>query len=166
VTTLYEATKDLHHACEQHDVGKRMVTGAVTPQEWANWLWSFRVLHEVVDFTLPDHMARNALLSADLSVLPRATPSRTALHFAASLVGADTTGAAYVLHGAHRSGGRVLAPKMVKRGLPTAHTSYLYADDVQAWLGATRSAVEHTQQARDTFLCLLGVMDEIGALTE
>jgi len=159
--SLYEATKDLHHACEQHPVGQRMTTGAVTPQEWADWLWAFQILHSVVDLQLPLHMQRAGLFLSDLSVLPRPRPSSSALHYARTLVYGNTRGAAYVLHGAHRSGGRVLAPKMVKRGLPTAHTSYLHPDEVQEWLASTRSATEYTQQARDTFACLLAVMDEI-----
>ena len=40
--SLYEATKDLHHACEAHALGGRMSKGNVTPQEWADWLWAFR----------------------------------------------------------------------------------------------------------------------------
>ena len=160
-TTLYEATKDLHHACEEHPIGKRMVSGAVTPQEWADWLWAFQTLHSVVDLMLPLHMERSALLMADLSVLPRPRPSGAALRYATTLVHGNNTGAAYVLHGAHRSGGRVLAPKMSKRGLPSAHTSYRYPEEVQAWLAGTRGAVEYADQARETFMCLLKVMDEI-----
>jgi len=36
--SLYDATKDLHHACEAHALGGRMSKGNVTPQEWADWL--------------------------------------------------------------------------------------------------------------------------------
>jgi hypothetical protein len=161
--SLYEATKDLHHACEQHETGQRMANGAATPQEWADWLWAFRVLHSVVDAALPDHMARDALLSADLFALPPANPSGAALTFAASLVGQDTTGAAYVLHGAHRSGGRVMAPKMAKRGFPTLHTCYRDPEAVKAWIDSVRSLDDAAPLARDTFGCLLAVMDEIAA---
>lgn len=159
--TLYEATKHLHHACEQHATGQRMAAGTCTPQEWADWLWAFRVLHLVVDSTLPAHMARDIALSADLSVLPRPNPSATALRFAASLVGEDVTGAAYVLHGAHRSGGRVMAPKMSKRGFPTAHICYRDPEAVRTWLDSIRGRVSATEQASATFGCLLEVMDEI-----
>jgi hypothetical protein len=159
--SLYELTKDLHHACEQHPLGQRMVNGAITPQEWADWLWAMRCLHDIVDMDLPQHMDRHAALSADLSVLPPPRASRAALHFAMDLIGQDSTGAAYVLHGAHCSGGRVLAPKMAKRGLPTAHTAYRDSDAVRAWLGSVRGRTEYTDQARATFGCLLAVMREI-----
>lgn len=161
MTTLHEATRDLHHACEQHPVGQRMVNGAITAQEWADWLWAFRALHIVVDTTLPWNMDRVVALTTDLSTLPPANPSAAALRFAASLVGQNPTGAAYVLHGAHRSGGRVLAPRMAKRGFPTAHTCYLYPEAAQAWINEARNKVDFTEQARDTFGCLLAVMDEI-----
>jgi len=159
--TLYDGTKALHHACEQHPVGQRMSDGSVTPQEWADWLWAFRELHFVVDSALPAHMSRRAVLTADLSVLPDARPSSAAKRFAISLLGYEAVGAAYVLHGAHRSGGRVMAPKMAKRGLPTLHTCYRDPDAVRAWVDSVRGRADAVQQARDTFGCLLAVMDEI-----
>lgn len=160
--SLYDATKDLHHACEQHPVGARMASGEARAQEWADWLWAFRCLHSVIDASLPDHMARDTVLSADLSVLPRANPSPAALAFAASLTGADVSGAAYVLHGAHRSGGRVMAPKMAKRSLPTLHTVYRDPEAVKAWIDGVRNRGDMVEQARGTFGCLLAVMDEVG----
>lgn len=161
--TLFEATRDLHHACEAHPLGERMAAGNITRAEWAGWLTAFRVLHQVVDPALPAHMHRDALLAADLSVLPHVPPSRAALSFARELCGDDTTGAAYVLHGAHRSGGRVLAPTLVKRGLPCAHITYRDPDAVQAWVRAIRDRGDLADQARATFTCLLAVMDEIVA---
>jgi hypothetical protein len=166
MTTLYENTKDLHHACEQHVIGQQMVNGAITPQSWADWLWAMRCIHQVVDLALPSHMDRTLAFCADLAVLPPANPSRAALCYADSLVGRqDMPGAAYVLHGAHCSGGRVLAPRMAKRGLPTAHTSYLQPDDVRAWLGSVRTNTLYSAQARAAFHCLLAVMDEIARRT-
>jgi heme oxygenase len=159
--TLYDATRDLHHACEAHPLGQAMVSGSITPPQWAQWLWAMRVLHQVVDAALPDHMERHGALTADLAALPKPCASRAAMRFALDLIGQDTTGAAYVLHGAHCSGGRVLAPKMAKRGLPTAHTSYRDADAVRAWLGGVRGQEQYADQARATFACLLAVMDEI-----
>jgi hypothetical protein len=106
-------------------------------------------------------MERRVPLGWDLSVLPPAHPSPAAMRFAMSLIGQDATGAAYVLHGAHCSGGRVLAPKMAKRGLPTAHTSYRNSGHVRAWLTSARDRIDMTQQATATFHCLLSVMDEI-----
>lgn len=161
---LYDATKDMHHACERHPVGQRMQEGSVSRQEWADWLWAFRVLHSVVDAALPAHMARDAALSADLATLPRPRVSPSALRFAADLADAEASvGAAYVLHGAHCSGGRVLAPKMAKRGLPTLHVVYADPDETMTCIRLWRSRAEWTTQARETFLRLLAVMDEIEA---
>lgn len=160
---LYDATKDLHHACESHPVGGRMSKGLVTREEWADWLWAFRCLHGVVDLALPGHMSRDAGLSADLSFLPAARPSAAALTFASSLVGEDVTGAAYVLHGAHRSGGRVMAPILTKRGLPCAHICYREPEAAQAWVRSVRDVKSGEHLARATFVCLLAVMDEIKA---
>lgn len=162
--TLYESTRDLHHACEAHAVGQRMQAGRITRQEWADWLWAFRALHVVVDATLPAHMSRDAALAADLAMLPRPHVSRAAQWFAATLAeGGETGGAAYVLHGAHRSGGRVLAPKMAKLGLPTHHVCYVDPDAAQEMVRGWREQMEWAEQARATFGCLLAVMDEIEA---
>lgn len=159
--SLHELTRDLHHACEAHAIGQAMVTGAITPQQWADWLWSLRCLHSVVDVAMPWGMKRDAALSADLALLPDANPSRAALWFAGDLVGKDTSGAAYVLHGAHRSGGRVMAPKMAKGGLPTNHTVYVHPEGARDWIAALRVRPEYAEQARATFHCLLAVMHEI-----
>lgn len=159
--TLFDATRDLHHACEAHPLGQRMVGGTVTPQEWANWLWAMRVLHLVVDRWVPPHMARDGAFSADLAALPPAQPSAAALLWAASMSEVECGGAAYVLHGAHRSGGRVLAPRMAKRGLPTAHVCYSAPEEVSEWLVAARGRADWTEQARETFECLLRVMNEV-----
>ncbi|MFW5655294.1 MAG: hypothetical protein ACOCYW_06560 [Roseicyclus sp.] len=160
--SLYAATRDLHHACEAHPVGQRMQAGSVTPQEWADWLAAFRALHAIVDAALPAHMARDAALSADLAMLPRPRVSPAAHAYAARLARAETVeGAAYVLHGAHRSGGRVLAPKVAKRGLPTLHVTYADADAAQEIVAGWRARADLVGQARETFACLLRVMDEI-----
>lgn len=162
--SLHEATRDMHHACEAHPVGGRLVSGAVTRQEWADWLDAFSVLHHVVDAALPQHMDRAAPLASDLAMLPRPRLSRAALSFAAALGTAqDTSGAAYVLHGAHRSGGRVISPKMAKLGLPTQHVVYADPDAVQVIVRGWRAREDLTRQARATFGCLLAVMDEIEA---
>ena len=156
--SLYELTRDLHHACEEHPADVK----TFGPQAWADWLWAFRCLHQIVDIQLPEHMHRDAVLASDLSLLPQANPSPAAMRFALSLHRQHTVGAAYVLHGAHRSGGRVMAPAMAKRGLPTQHIIYREPDAAQAWVKWARLQVEYTEQARATFACLLEVMDEIG----
>jgi len=162
MTTLYDATRDLHHACEAHPVGARMTQGTVTPQEWADWLAAFRAVHHAIDPWLPAHMARVALLDADLALLPapRGGPAAQALADRLTTPLAIEA-AAYVLHGAHRRGGRVLASTMGKAGLPTAHVSYPLPAEVEAMVKALRDRSELADAARDVFAGLLAVMDEI-----
>jgi hypothetical protein len=165
--TLYEATRDLHHACEAHAVGQRMTRGTVTAQEWADWLSAFRVIHAAVDPTLPPHFARDSYLARDLAQLPAPNMSRAAADFAGSLLsstsGDSFAGAAYVLHGAHRRGGRVLAAKMKAIGLPTEHVVYEFPVAVEEWVRSARQRESLAPTARATFEALLAVMDEIEA---
>jgi heme oxygenase len=164
MTTLYEATRDLHHACEAHAVGQRMTAGTVTRQEWANWLAAFRAVHVVIDPHHPAHMARLALLDADLALLPAPRDGQAADMLAATLTTPTSiTAAAYVLHGAHRRGGRVLASIMGKAGLPTAHVIYPLPAEVEALVKSLRDRAELADGARAVFAGLLAVMDEIEA---
>ena len=160
--TLYEATKDMHHACEAHAVGQRMAAGAITAQEWADWLAAFRAVHLVIDRVHPAHLARVALLDADLAMLPPPRPGKAARALAASLTSADAINAAgYVLHGAHRRGGRVLAATMGRAGLPTAHVSYPLPAEAEAFVKTLRARAELATAAVAVFAGLLTVMDEI-----
>lgn len=165
--TLYDATRHLHHACEAHPFGQRMSQGAIAPMEWAYWLTAMRVLHAVVDWSVPAHMIRDGLLADDLARLPRVVPSPAALRFAADLAeGNGCIGAAYVLHGAHRSGGRMMSPVLAKAGLPSAHTAYADQAAAQDWIRSAREKLAWADQASATFACLLRVMDEIEAQHE
>lgn len=49
----------------------------------------------------------------------------------------------------------------VKRGLPTAHTSYSRPDMAREWITNARDQLQHAEQARETFSVLLDVMGEI-----
>jgi len=162
MTSLYEATRDLHHACEAHPVGRRMTEGAVTSQEWSDWLAAFRAIHVAIDDYLPRHMARVALLDADLALLPTPRLGKAAQDLVSGFSDAkDVDAAAYVLHGAHRRGGRVLASTMGKAGLPTAHVSYPLPAEVEAMVKGLRERGELADGARAVFAGLLAVMDEI-----
>ena len=165
MSNLYEATRDYHHACEEHPVGQKMAVGAITRADWAHWLHAMQMLHWGADGLLPDHMRRDLLFRADLSVLPKPAASRAARVSLDSLDSVTSRmGLAYVLHGAHVSGGRVLAPRMAKRGLPTGHVCYRHPDKVRAWVTEMRGRGELAAAAKAAFSCLLGVMDEIAAL--
>lgn len=162
--TLYEATRDLHHACEAHAVGQRMAAGTITPQDWADWLAAFRAIHAAIDPYYPAHLARVALLDADLALLPRPRPGRAAQELVDSLkTPAARAAAAYVLHGAHRRGGRVLAGKMGKAGLPTAHVVYPLPAEAEELVVLLRGRADLAEDAVRVFRGLLAVMDEIEA---
>ena len=160
--SLYAATRDLHHACEAHSVGQRMTAGTITRQEWSDWLEAFRIIHLAVDPILPQHMTRDGLLLADLSLLPTPHPSPATQAYADGLTTqAQREGAAYVLHGAHRRGGAMLARTMGAAGLPTAHVVYPLPGEAEAFVKGCREREDLAEPARKTFGALLAVMNEI-----
>jgi len=143
-------------------VGQRMTAGSVSHQEWADWLAAFRAVHVVIDPHHPAHMARVALLDADLALLPAPRVGQAANTLAATLTTPTSiAAAAYVLHGAHRRGGRVLASTMGKAGLPTAHVIYPLPAEVEALVKSLRDRADLADGARAVFAGLLAVMDEI-----
>jgi heme oxygenase len=165
--TLYAATRELHHACEAHPVGQRMSAGTVTPQEWADWLAAFRAIHRVIDPHLPLHLTRVALLDADLAMMQAehrviGRAPEAARQFAEELTTEDARlGAAYVLHGAHRRGGAVLAKTMASLRYATAHVFYPLPAEAEAFVKQLRDRSELADAATATFHALLLSMDEI-----
>jgi heme oxygenase len=162
--SLYESTRELHHACEQHAIGQAMVNGTVTSQQWADWLSAFRTLHAVIDATLPDAMNRDKLLKDDLSKLPEARKLNAPYRLIGELdTEAKLAGAAYVLHGAHRRGGQYLLKKMSETGLPASHVIYEDPSSVEHWIRSIRGREDLTEGATLAFQCMLDTMDEIYA---
>ena len=165
--SLYAATRDLHHACEAHPVGQRMSAGTVSPQEWVDWLAAFRAIHGAIDPHLPLHLARVAVLDADIeamwavhSVDPR--EPLAAVRFAHSLKSDSARmGAGYVLHGAHRRGGAVLAKTMAGLRYATGHVFYPLPSAAEVFVKNTRERADLAEPATETFRALLAVMDEI-----
>lgn len=170
--TLRDATRHLHHACEAHPLGQRMVRGEVSAQQWADWLGCFEVMHRSVDGVLPLHFQRGHLLAADFQWLqdqfgavPRVIGAAQA--WADRLeTDTDRLGAAYVLHGAHRKGGPVLRKVLSLVGLPSAHTHYDRPADADRLIHDLAGRIELAEAACGTFGALLRCMDDIagGAL--
>lgn len=164
---LYAATRELHHACEAHPVGQRMSAGTVTPQEWVDWLAGFRALHGAIDPHLPLHLARVALLDADMMAMRvshgvLARMPLAAVRFARSLNSESARmGAGYVLHGAHRRGGAVLAKTMAGLRYSTGHVIYPLPSEAEAFVKGLRERADLAEPATETFRALLAVMDEI-----
>jgi len=165
--SLYAATRDLHHACEAHLVGQRMSAGTVTAQEWADWLAAFRAIHQAIDLHLPPHLTRVALLDADLAAMKAlhgvtGREPQAAQRFAYFLTTEDARlGAAYVLHGAHRRGGAVLAKTMASLRYATGHVFYPLPAEAEAFVKQLRDRAELAHAATATFNALLLSMDEI-----
>lgn len=161
---LWSGTRDLHHACERHAVGQRMLAGQVTPQEWADWLAAYYVIHLVIDRSLPGHFARQPYLLADFAALPPPRLPLAASAYAAGLRGArDILGACYVLHAAHRRGGRAKAEVMRGAGLSTRHIVYEHEGEVEAFVRGLRDRDDLIAPAQAAFAAMLATMDEIAA---
>jgi hypothetical protein len=164
--TLFDATRHLHHACEEHPLGQAMINATITAQEWCDWLGALRLLHEKIDPHLPPYAQVSGELTLDmidmLPMLPR--------HVAAARTFAETLttperigGAAYVLVGAHRRGGRVTEKKFKEAGrnLPMRHVHFFAPAEAEALVKWLRDKDELADAATATFQCLLDVMEEI-----
>ena len=161
---LWSGTRDLHHACEAHAVGQRMLAGQVSAQEWADWLAAFHVIHLVIDKTLPSHYTRAPLLLEDFACLPPPHMPLAACAFAADLsLPSDILGACYVLHAAHRRGGRAKAQIMRGAGLSTRHIEYEREGEVETFIRTLRDRADLVSAARAAFAAMLATMDEIQA---
>jgi len=158
---LWEATRDLHHACEAHPVGAAMAGGA-PPVEWyAQWLQALHTIHSVVDPTLPPCLHRVERLAQDLESMAIDIPqSAAAKAYAQSLVTeVELAGAAYVLTGAHLMGGEIMRRRLT--GYPTTHLEWADRQEALNELKPLRQRPDIAQSARDCFAALLAVMDEM-----
>ena len=164
---LWESTRDLHHACEQHPIGATMSAGTVSEQVWCDWLEAMRVIHVAIDKWVPPYVQVSGELTLDLvDMLPLTPRPLLAAHaLAASLTSPERAcGAAYVLVGAHRRGGQMMERSFAKAGrsLPNRHVRFQDPAAAEAFVKALRLKGVLTSAARDTFQCLLDTMNEIG----
>jgi heme oxygenase len=157
---LREATRDLHHAAEQHPIGGAMAAGTISPQAWADWLAALLVVHTAIDPMLPVPCWRTEQLLADLylSNIPEQHHNAAAARYVQTLD--DCTGAAYVFTGAHLMGGALIERRINGR-LPCAHLRW---DDraaaIRAW-SPYRQAASAEPLARQAFAAVIAIMDEI-----
>ena len=168
--TLFDATRHLHHACEEHPLGQAMIHATIASQQWCDWLGALRLIHEKIDPHLPPYAQVSGELTLDmidmLPMLPR--PIVAARAFAETLNTPERIGgAAYVLVGAHRRGGRVTEKKFkdAGRSLPTRHVHFFAAAEAEALVKWLREKKELASAAVATFQCLLDCMDEIEGRT-
>ena len=160
-TELWNATRDLHHACEQHPVGGVMAIGKPPAIWYRAWLQVLLQLHEVVDQHLPSTVHRVERIKADIATLNiEVTSIKAAENYINTLTNSTAiVGAAYVLTGAHLMGGEIMRRRL--EGFPTEHLSWDSRPEALKCLTQLRESPDVIQPARDCFKALLDSMDEI-----
>lgn len=146
-----------------------MSSATVSEQVWCDWLGALHVLHRAIDPWLPPYVQVTGELTLDLmDMLPLAPGELTApVAFAATLNTPERVcGAAYVLVGAHRRGGRVIEKRMADAGrtLPGRHVRFFMPDESEAFVKFLRDKGHLANSARETFQCLVDTMDQIKIL--
>ena len=161
---LWEVTRELHHACEQHRVGGAMATGK-PPRVWyAAWLVALNQIHYIVDPHMPAILNRTDRLIEDISAMQYELPKLEAAKvYTLSLTDEKRiAGAAYVLTGAHLMGGEIMRRRL--EGFPTKHLEWDDRKEAIAILQQYRTRDDIGDEAKDCFRALLSVMDEIEGL--
>jgi hypothetical protein len=163
---LWEETRELHHACEAHNVGGSMATGK-PPRIWYKaWLMALYQIHSAVDPNVPKCIDRTMRIFKDLQGMdnePEVKLFKSASDYVASLNNEKSiAGAAYVLTGAHLMGGEIMRRRL--EGFPTLHLEWDDRKEALAVLQTYRTRDDITQEARDCFQALLNIMDEIESL--
>ena len=163
---LWELTRDLHHACEAHPIGASMSNATVSEQVWCDWLGALHIIHRAIDPWLPPYVQVSGELTLDLMDLLPLVPAEleSPRKFISTLTSPERVcGAAYVLIGAHRRGGRVIEKNMTEAGrsLPSRHIRFFMPDESEAFVKFLRHKGQLAEAARNTFQCLLDTMDEI-----
>lgn len=161
---LWEETRELHHACEQHSVGGAMATGN-PPRIWyAAWLVALHQIHSIIDSHMPDCLNRTDRLIEDINAMGSEIPKLEAAKvYTLSLQNEKRiAGAAYVLTGAHLMGGEIMRRRLV--GFPTKHLEWNDRKEAISVLQEYRTRDDIGEEAKDCFRALLSVMDEIEQL--
>lgn len=158
---LWEATRDLHHACEAHPVGAAMASGTPPIQWYADWLSALYTIHWTVDQHLPEIIRRSEQIQNDLTntncpvkIIKSANKYVNTLN-----TEKDIAGAAYVLTGAHLMGGEIMRRRLT--GYPTSHLEWDDRKGALAELMKFRDRPEIAEEAKNCFHALLKIMDEI-----
>lgn len=158
---LWEITRDLHHACEQHPVGAAMASGN-PPMDWyAAWLKALLQIHAFVDPHAPECIRRSDRIKEDIEVISSevADLSSATLYISSLTTPESIDGALYVLTGAHLMGGEIMRRRLV--GYPTNHLEWNDRRESLTELQLLRTRGELGEEARACFTALLAIMDEI-----
>jgi len=159
-TFLWKETRDLHHACEEHDVGAAMASGKPPMQWYSDWIGSLLDIHIRIDENYSTSIRRVERLKEDLENLVPPRKMIVAKEYSATLNDEKSiAGAAYVLTGAHLMGGEVMRKRLI--GYPTKHLEWGDRKLALKELNILRSREDVVEQARSCFSALLRIMDEI-----
>ena len=157
---LWEITRDLHHACEEHPVGAAMSAGKPPMIWYAAWVKALLQIHSAIDPHAPESIRRTERLVQDAADTGNAAEIAAANDYVRTLDNSNSiTGALYVLTGAHLMGGEIMRRRL--EGYPTAHLSWDERKDALAELQILRTRGDLGEEARACFAALLSVMDEI-----
>lgn len=161
---LWEETRDLHHACEQHTVGGSMASGK-PPRVWyAAWLKALYQIHVYIDRYAPKEIHRALPLVIDFQEMNiPIIEINAATTYVDDMINNHTSqkvdGAIYVLTGAHLMGGEIMRRRL--EGYPVKHLEWNDRKSAIAILQTYRTRNDITTEARDCFQALLNIMDEI-----
>jgi len=159
-SVLWKETRDLHHACEEHDVGSAMASGKPPLQWYADWVKSLFEIHSVIDIHYPNSINRIDKLQLDLNNLVKPNDLIIAKEYAEKLkTEKQIAGTAYVLTGAHLMGGAVMKKRLID--YPTNHLDWEDRKQALRELNKLRSREDVIQESKDCFATLLEIMDEI-----
>jgi len=163
--SLYEATRDLHHAAEAHPFAKAMMAGDISRQAWADWCGAMARIHGRIDPHAPPPLRRLNELQADLVNLLPVTPRHCAsvTEYLREMTEPETIGGAiYIFAGAHLRGGAVLRKRLAPTGLPCRHLHFdSGAREANEALTELRSETAYANGARRAFHATVALMDEI-----
>lgn len=161
---LWENTRELHHACEEHEVGAAMASGKPPMHWYAAWLKALSAIHCAVDPHMPECAKRVEEIEKDICETGKIgiqvyTPE-SAIKYAKSLTDdLDIDGAAYVLTGAHLMGGEIMRRRL--DGYPTNHLLWNDRKETLNYLLTLRDREELTRSAEKCFEALLETMNDI-----
>lgn len=158
---LWEYTRDLHHACEAHEVGGAMSTGK-PPRIWYTaWLIALYQIHSAIDKHCDPAIQRAAEVMQDFVAMNTEMYALTAAYDYVNQLDNEKKIAAaiYVLTGAHLFGGEIMRRRL--EGFPTKHLEWEDRKKALAILQEYRTRDDIGEEARDCFKALLFIMDEI-----
>jgi hypothetical protein len=158
---LWHKTRDLHHACENHDVGAAMSSGNPPKIWYAAWLKVLLQIHTVIDKNLPHGLDRRKRLEQDIISMNYDIPDIQAAKEYVNTLNTPLSidGAIYVLLGAHLMGGEVMRKRL--KNFPTKHLEWEDRKEALKILSIYRNRDDIVEEAKACFYALLKSMDEI-----